>query len=150
MRAVVLLSIVAVSACSSPGMFRRGPTPNDGVEAQYARALTLLGPSASGAAMDTALTLLDAYLAHDGYLTRRADAVALRRLAADAVQLARVSALLQQERAETDARPKASDGTPAPKTDTDSVKEIQRLKDALAAANAELERIRKRLATQKP
>jgi hypothetical protein len=91
---------------------------------------------------------LDAYLANAGHVERRADATALRRLAGEAIQLSQVAAALQRERAATETKTKASDA-PA-RVDSDALKEIQRLKDELAAANAELERIKKRLATQKP
>ena len=98
----------------------------------------------------SAANLLDAYLAYAGHVERRGEPTVVRRLAGDAIQLSKVAAALQQERAES--RTKAAEPTaaaPGARSD-DSVKEIQRLKDELAAANAELERIRKRLATQKP
>jgi hypothetical protein len=151
MRAVLLLALAGVTSCAQmSGMFRRGPQPDPNVEAQYQRALTLLEPGSSTAALDTATMLLDAYLANAGHIERRNEAGVLRRLAAEAVQLRKVSAALQQERAaETRAKTQTADGA-APKPDSDALKEIQRLKDELAAANAELERIRKRLATPKP
>ena len=149
MRIASLAVMVLVTACApGGGMFQRGPKPDPHVEGQFTRALTLLEPGASAASMDTATVLLDAYLAHGGYVARRPEAVALRRLATDAIQLSRVASALQQERA--DNRAKASDAPAAARTDNDSLKEIQRLKDELAEANAELERIKKRLATQKP
>ena len=146
MNRLVLIALLGVGACAPAShMFGRGPRPNENVEAQYTRAMTLLAPGASLAALDSATLLLDAYLAHSGYIAHRSEAAVMRRLAGDAVQLSKVATALQQERAadrtKTDA-PARSDG--------DSLKEIQRLKDELAAANAELERIRKRLATQKP
>jgi hypothetical protein len=147
MRLASIALLILVGACA-PVTFQRGPKPDPNVEGQFTRALTLLEPGASAAAMDTATNLLDAYLAHGGYVARRPEAVALRRLATDAIQLSKVASALQQERA--DNRSKASDAPAAQRTDNDSLKEIQRLKDELAEANAELERIKKRLATQKP
>lgn len=142
-------ALLGAAACAPAGrLFDRGPNHDPNVEQQYHRALSLLDDAPTLAELDSATHLLDAYLAHRGETERRAEAVVLRRLAGDAMQLARVSAALQAERASTETRSKA-DSTP-PKSDTDSLKEIQRLKDELAAANAELERIRKRLATQKP
>lgn len=151
-RALMLVTVLVLSACTSNShLFRRGPKPDVNVEAQYARAMQMLAPGANLATLDSAVNLLDAYLAHAGHIERRGEATVVRRLAGDAVQLSKVAAALQQERAES--RTKAADPTssaaPAARSD-DSVKEIQRLKDELAAANAELERIRKRLATQKP
>lgn len=150
-RALLLLAVLALPACTSNShLFRRGPKPNANVEAQYTRAMQMLAPGASVVTLDSAVNLLDAYLAHAGHIERRDEATVMRRLAGDAIQLSKVAAALQQERAES--RTKAAESTataPAARSD-DSVKEIQRLKDELAAANAELERIRKRLATQKP
>jgi hypothetical protein len=142
-----LLLAIIVSACGPTSLFHRGPRPDANVEAQFTRALELFGPTANIGALDTATALLDAYLAHGGHVARRPEAVALRRLAGDAMQLLRVASALQQER--TDNRTKTGETAPA-RQDNDSLKEIQRLKDELAAANAELERIKKRLATQKP
>ena len=150
-RALTLVTLLALTACTSNShLFRRGPKPNVNVESQYTRAMQMLAPGASIVALDSAVNLLDAYLAYAGHIERRGEATVVRRLAGDAIQLSKVAAALQQERAEN--RTKAAEPTaaaPAARND-DSVKEIQRLKDELAAANAELERIRKRLATQKP
>ncbi len=150
MRATLLLCLVLASACAPSGrLFQRGPRPDANVEGQFTRALVLLEPGANLAALDSATMLLDAYLANAGYVTRRPEATVLRRLATDAIQLSKVATALQQERADTRAK-SAEPEQPAQRTDTDSLKEIQRLKDQLAEANAELERIKKRLATQKP
>lgn len=148
-RPLAIIALAALSACTQhPTLFSRGPRPDPNVEAQYDRAIALLAPGSDTTAMDSAITLLDAYLAREGYVARRPEAGVMRRLAGDAVQLSRVAAALQQERAAAADKTKSGE-TPA-RSDTDSLKEIQRLKDELAAANAELERIRKRLATQKP
>lgn len=148
-RTLPLVALLALSACASNShFFRRGPNPDANVEAQYARAMQMLGANAGIATLDSAVNLLDAYLAHGGHIERRSEASVVRRLAGDAIQLSKVASALQQERAES--RTKASDASAPARTDNDSLKEIQRLKDELAAANAELERIRKRLATQKP
>jgi len=148
MRVAAIVLLVLVGACGPSGrLFQGGPKPDPNVEAQFARALALLEPGVNLATLDTASALLDVYLAREGYVARRPEAVALRRLAGDAIQLSKVAGALQAER--TDNRAKSAEGTPA-RTDGDALKEIQRLKDELAAANAELERIKKRLATQKP
>lgn len=147
-RGLALIALLALTGCASTShLLARGPRPDPNVEAQYTRAMALLAPGSSLAALDSAVSLLDAYLAHEGHLDKRVDAAVVRRLAGDAIQLSRVANALQQERA--DNRAKSGETAPA-RADNDSVREIQRLKEELAAANAELERIRKRLATQKP
>lgn len=149
-RALMLVAVLALPACTSNShLFRRGPKPNASVEAQYTRAMQMLAPGASLVTLDSAVNLLDAYLANAGYIQRRDEATVMRRLAGDAIQLSRIAAALQQERADRSRAAESTATAPAARSD-DSVKEIQRLKDELAAANAELERIRKRLATQKP
>lgn len=150
-RFALFLLAAGITACAPMSrMFDRGPRPDPNVESQYHRAIGYLEPGSTTAALDSAIRFLDGYLAHAGYIERRSEAQILKRLASDAIQLSRVAAALQQERAANSERTKAGDTAAAPKSDTDSLKEIQRLKDELAAANAELERIRKRLATQKP
>lgn len=139
-----LLAVVFTAACAPGQLFRRGPTPNANVEAQYAKALSHLQPGHAGESLDTAITFLDAYLAYSGYVQHRPEAAALRRLAGEARELARVETALREARA---AAPAGAD--PAERTE-EAVKEIQRLRDQLAKSNAELERIRKRLATPKP
>ena len=149
-RALMLVTVLVLSACTSNShLFRRGPKPNVNVEAQYTRAMQMLAPGANVATLDSAVHLLDAYLAHAGHVERRGEATVVRRLAGDAIQLSKVAAALQQERADRTKAAEPTAAATAARSD-DSVKEIQRLKDELAAANAELERIRKRLATQKP
>ena len=145
MKIATLVLVAALAACTNA--FQRGPQPDPNVEALFARSLSLLEVGRPAASLDTAAALLDTYLAHAGHVTRRSEATALRRLTGEAIQLSKVAAALQQERAEN--RTKTSDGSAA-RSDNDSLKEIQRLKDELAEANAELERIKKRLATQKP
>ena len=81
---------------------------------------------------------------------RSAEAAIMRRLVRDAQQLARVEAALNQARAqstETKAEPRPAE---TKIKEDEALKEIQRLKDELAKANEELERIRKRLANPKP
>lgn len=151
MKRIFALSLVMLSACASgPTLFNRAPKPNRAIEAQFARALEYLDPVNTRASLDSAVALLDMYLAHAGPTQRRAEAAALRRLAGSAQQLVKVEATLQQARASAaESRPRAADNAPR-SSDPDLLKEIQRLKDELAEANAELERIRKRLATPRP
>lgn len=121
------------------------PTTAGTAEAHYWRGVINLDPANESGKLDVALASLEAYLASGGKLEHLPEAAALRRLARNAQQLARVESALQQARAD---RPRAE---PDAKTrDEEALKEIQRLKDELAKANAELERIKKRLAAPKP
>jgi hypothetical protein len=113
-------------------------------EVLYWRALLLLDPANQSRSLDTAITQLDAYLAGPRPLQHLSEATTLRDLAHDAQELDRVQAALHQARAEARANADQSAGN------EDSAKEIQRLRDELAAANAELDRIKKRLANPKP
>lgn len=147
MRQLGLVAIAFITACAPGQWFRRGPTPNQAIEAQYARALQYLDPASASGSVDSAITYLDAYIAHAGYVQHRREAAALRRLASDAQQLAKVELALREARASaSEPRPSSE---PAARTE-ETVREVQRLRDELAKANAELERIRKRLATPKP
>lgn len=127
------------------------------VEALYWSAVTNLDPSNRAGTLEGGLANLEAYLASPGKLKHASEANALRNLARSAQQLSRVEAALQQARARADA---ASASTVEARTrepesrgggrDEEMVKEIQRLKEELAKANEELERIKKRLAAPKP
>jgi hypothetical protein len=97
--------------------------------------------------VDSAAGLLDAYLAYDGYVVREVEARALRKLIDDARQLAKVEVALRRATSDTASRSASPD---APSRDSAALREIERLKDELAKANAELERIRKRLAAPRP
>jgi hypothetical protein len=127
-------------------MLRRGapePAPSDSL---YWKAVLHLDALNQKGSTDSAIKFLDAYLARDTTQRHRLEAVVLRRLARDAMQLARVEAALQQAKSAEPVRT----GDSAPRRDEEMVKEIQRLKDELAKANEELERIKKRLAAPKP
>ena len=117
----------------------RYPASIDAIEAMYWRAIYRLDPANPAASTHEAIALLDAYLA-SSQTPHRTESQILRRIA---VAL--------------DARPKevaASNSntapTTAPKDDKAQADEITRLKDELAKANAELERIKRRLAQPKP
>ncbi|MEP7002337.1 MAG: hypothetical protein ABI969_17745 [bacterium] len=115
---------------------RFAATP-EAAESMYWRALYKLDPSnASGASRD-AVVLLDGYLA-SGAAAHRAEAQTLKRVA---------YAL--------DTRP-AAPSIVGPKVDMVKIDdkarddEVQRLKDELAKAHADLERIKRRLAQPRP
>lgn len=149
MRALVFFvaATTLLSSCQNT-MFRRGaPEPGHAPsDSLYWKAVLHLDAQNRKGSTDSAIKYLDAYLARDTTQQHRLEALILRRLARDAMQLARVEAALQQAKATEPARPTE----PTPKRDEEMVKEIQRLKDELAKANEELERIKKRLAAPKP
>jgi hypothetical protein len=117
----------------------RAPGSPEAAETLYWRALFRVDPANLNASAREAVALLDSYLS-GATGTHRLEAQTLRRVAAA-----------------MDARAAASTiAVTPPKTDPpkpeDKVRdeEIQRLKDELAKANAELERIKRRLAQPKP
>jgi hypothetical protein len=118
----------------------RNPSSADAVEAIYWRALYKLDPANQTPSPREAAALLDSYLASFD-APRKAEAVMLRRLAT----LLETRTASPSVGGATTLVPKVE--LPADKAKDD---EIQRLKDELAKANAELERIKRRLAQPKP
>ena len=114
----------------------RYPASPEAAETMYWRALYKLDPGNPMAAPRDASVLLDGYLS-SGTNAHRAEAQTLRRVATSL---------------EAQARPTA----PAVKTEVVKVDdkarddELARLREELARANAELERIKRRLAQPKP
>ena len=153
MRVLILAAFVlSVAACGRLSIRTTSdPKPNAHIEQLYSRALAHLDPASdSGAGLDSAAGLLEAYLAHAGPVQRAPEARALLRLTNDARQLVRVETALRRERAAGDTTTAArGDGAPQAR-DGAALREIERLREQLANANAELERIRKRLAAPKP
>lgn len=157
----LLLGVVLVSVACAHGSTLFGRKTEPATEAHYALALRHLDSPNQPASLDSALTSLDAYIASKRP-QRLQEATALRRLILDSQQLARIEALLLQRieetpepRGEPAPRPRSepaprprSEAAPRPR-DERSVREINRLRQELREANAELERIRKRLAAPK-
>jgi len=127
------------------------------IETRYWRALFDLDPANTTASTTTALSLLDAYLA-DGRARAHVDeAKSLRRVANAIDSLHRLTATVVNQAQEnsgapaganarqTESKGEVAGAAKAVETDAD---EIKRLKDELAKANDELDRIKKRLATQ--
>jgi hypothetical protein len=132
------------TACGGRTIFFR-PRPST-ADSVYTIALGFLS---SGNRLDSASKYLDLYLAMPR-ANRSAEAAIMRRLVRDAQQLGRVEAALNQARAQpTETKPETRPAESKVRED-EALKEIQRLKDELAKANEELERIRKRLANPKP
>jgi hypothetical protein len=139
----VIMAFV-LSACSRlPWTREAQPNPD---EALYYRALTYLDTTATAQSLDSAVYFLDRYLASSYKQDHAWEAVVLRRLVIESQELRRVQVALERDGAR--GRRTETAGGEVARSD-DSSREIQRLKDELAKANAELERIRKRLANPK-
>lgn len=108
----------------------------EAVEVPYWRAVLKLDPG-NAAALRESMTLLESYLANAPAGTHRVEAGALRRL----------GLALEQRNAAIAVIPPAPTVRPEDKARDE---ELQRLRDELAKANAELERIRRRLARPRP
>lgn len=166
MKVVVMGAMLLLGACvhGSTLLQRREPAE----EALYRRALVYLDPSNERGSIDSAAVLLDRYLAANATRAHVPEALALRRLIDAAQELARVEVVLHQSlvevrRAEDEKREADDKRDTVTKRDTarrapqsharpsaEAAREIQRLREELREANAELERIRKRLATPAP
>ena len=117
----------------------RYPGSADAADAMYWRALYKLDPANQSAAPRDALVLLDSYLSTIA-TDHRPEAQTLRRVAAalEARAAAAATAAVPPKVDPPKAEDKAKD------------EELQRVRDELAKANAELERIKRRLAQPKP
>ena len=143
MKRLVLFTLLVAAACR-PGAHRTQPNPLRSEDSLYWRAVGHLDAANTSGSTDSAVYYLNTYLSNGSVQKHRVEATVLRQLARDALLLGRVQAALREQRTDT-VRIRAES-----KRDDDSLKEIQRLKDELAKANEELERIRKRLANPKP
>jgi hypothetical protein len=137
----------------------RYPTSDDALEASYWRALFALDPSNRKQSVSGAIASLDSYLADTRHREHVLEATMLRRVAGELDALTRLaaSAIAQVKDANTaaaiaralaDARIEPAKAAAESTSATDA--EIKRLKDELAKANAELDRIRRRLAQPPP
>ncbi|MDQ6828104.1 MAG: hypothetical protein M3081_04480 [Gemmatimonadota bacterium] len=112
---------------------KRHPASPESRDASYWRALFNLDPANKTGSTQRATEQLDRYLADSALANHRAEALILRRLAAD---IETMQAALERARA-----------TPTtPTRDPDLGRENLRLRDELEKTSAELERVRKRLA----
>jgi len=145
-------------------MYARGHAgTTEALETTYWRALYKVDPSNRSSSIPTALASLDAYIADSRPRQHLAEATTLRRTAAqlDALNRAALNASSQAKdaanaaakadakAADAKADAKAADANASATADAKDV-EIKKLRDDLAKANAELERIRKRLGTPPP
>lgn len=130
----------------------RYPGTPEAIESKYWRALVRMDPSNPHASMSNAMQTLDSYLAEPRAKQHVREAAALKRVAAQLDTLNKVVALAQapKEPSPGVARPqpdlRVDVSRPAADPSIAADLEIKRLKDELAKATAELERIRKRLA----
>jgi len=135
------------AADSLLGQFaRQHPGSHNASEATFWQGLFRLDPSNRNGSLTVGLATLDAYLAEPRPHDHAAEAMTLRRLAAQldaANRLAASASVAAHDVAP--ARP-ATEPRTETKPDANTDAEIKRLKDELAKANAELERIKKRLA----
>ena len=159
MRHALLVALLLSGACAHGNtLFRRKSDVTAEVRADslYWSAVTNLDPMNKSGTLDAAIASLDAYLASPGKLKHAHEAGVLRTLARNSQQLARLEAALQQTRlsaagdtktdSKAETKPRADPDSKAAGRDEEMVKEIQRLKEELAKANEELDRIKKRLA----
>jgi hypothetical protein len=140
---------------------RQYPHTASAVESAYWRALFKMDPANHSASLNAAMASLDAYIADTTMREHVVEAISLRRVAGELESLNKLAmtALAQAKEAKAsaasataaaaDARDAAAKDALAKSNDVmvsaSSADEIKRLKDDLAKANAELERIRKRL-----
>jgi hypothetical protein len=120
-----------------------GGTP-EAVETLFWRAVFKLDPANETSTRRDAVALLDGYLNQPTVVAHRAAALALRRFVAVPDRPATGVAVSPPAGAAPATRPDAKPD------DRSRDEEVQRLKDELAKANAELERIRKRLSQPNP
>lgn len=132
----------------------RYPGTSEALESTYWRAVYKLDPSNRDLSIGGAIGSLDSYLADTRPHQHTAEARTLRRIAGELDRLNRLAgnALAQQIR-DANAAPSTTVGSNEPRPDTAKSSpdaaaqdEIKRLREELAKANAELERIRRRLA----
>lgn len=124
----------------------------EAVETNYWRALFKLDPTNLTATPGDAIALLDAYLGSSTTVAHAASATALRR---SALALSRAALVAAAPAVAPSAAPSAPEPRSEPRPDTRAAdkardEELQRLKEELAKANAELERIKKRLSQPNP
>jgi TolA-binding protein len=122
----------------------RHPNMRESYDALFWRAFYKLDPTNGTATPREAQALLDTYLSISVSVPHRGAATTLRRIASALERPAQAAASSTSSGSNTP--------TPTPTTATDKSRdeEVARLRDELAKANAELERIKRRVATPKP
>ena len=137
----------------------RYPGSAQALETDYWRSVYRLDPGNRDLSIEVAMASLDGYLADTRVHEHTAEARTLRRIAGELDRLNRLAGnALTQQNKDASAAPVTRVGANEPnaqpaKPGSDAqaaADEIKRLKDELAKANAELERIRRRLAQPPP
>jgi hypothetical protein len=137
----------------------RYPGTSEALETAYWRAIYKADPANHAMSLPAAMALLDGYLADTHPRLHTADAVVARRLMGqlDGLNKAAANAVAQTKDAVAqtkDAKVNADKASATAAVDANAAAsadaEIKRLKDELAKANAELDRIKKRLGTPPP
>jgi hypothetical protein len=135
------------------------PGTREALETAYWRALFRMDPTNPHASLPIALAELDGYLADKRPHEHVVEALSIRRVVAqlDGLNRMAANALAQAKDATAtakDAKAQAADAradaAKASEVPMSAEAEIRKLKDDLAKANAELERIRRRLAQPPP
>lgn len=132
----------------------RYPGTTEALESGYWRAVYKLDPTNRDLSIESAMASLDGYLADTRPHQHTAEARTLRRVAGELDRLNRLAGnALTQQLKDVSATPATTvsgneprSDTARPSADAAAQDEIKRLKEELAKANAELERIRRRLA----
>lgn len=122
----------------------------EAIETAYWRALFMLDPANQTASRRDAIAMLDSYLNSPVVVMHRGSATTLRRIASALDRPVPVAAANPPSPAPARAEPKADTKVDTKAEDKSRDEEVQRLKDELAKANAELERIKKRVAQPNP
>ena len=137
----------------------RNPGTSQALETAYWRALFRLDPTNQHASLPNAMAALDGYMADPRLRQHVVETMTIRRVAAqlDGLNRLAANAMAQAKDATViakDAKAQAIDARDAAAKAADTPPtadaEIKRLKDELSKANAELDRIRKRLAQPPP
>jgi hypothetical protein len=124
----------------------RYPDSPEAFESEYWRALFSMDPKNPHGSVPGAVSLLDAYLAGLYPRQHRREAFALRAIAGQIADNRNALAAAQTREMPAPQPGPVRIDVQKPTADPAADAEIKRLKDELAKANAELERIRKRLA----
>lgn len=123
------------------------PNTPEAIETAYWRALFMLDPNNQTASRRDAIAMLDSYLNTPITVMHRGSATTLRRIA---VALDRPAPVAAANAPSAAPAPRAEPKADTKADDKSRDEEVQRLKEELAKANAELERIKKRVAQPNP
>jgi hypothetical protein len=128
---------------------QRYPNTREATETLYWRAVYRLDPNNREVSIPTALTSLDSYLRSEGSVAHRLEAETLQRIGRNLETLGRAVGTMASVATSTPAPVSPAQSAAAPDRSATELRardaEIQRLKDELAKANDDLERIKRRL-----